>query len=159
MTERQRPVFIRNGLVSFILLGQLRRIDFVLLGKGLKYCSARSLPSSPLPAFRLDSLAEAKKEIFAKTLGFYCTLAEKGCAFDLGTDGEDICSTGLTDNADLDPESESDTSDSDSELDGEPDSKTRTKIISDCRRKKSSRSLCKGRLELRLDEYGRSFVQ
>ncbi|KAJ7815996.1 hypothetical protein B0H13DRAFT_2460922 [Mycena leptocephala] len=127
--------------------------------KGLKYCSARSLPSSPLPAFRLDSLAEAKKEIFAKTLGFYCTLAEKGCAFDLGTDGEDICSTGLTDNADLDPESESDTSDSDSELDGEPDSKTRTKIINDCRRKKSSRSLCKGRLELRLDEYGRSFVQ
>ncbi|KAF7335197.1 hypothetical protein MSAN_02353000 [Mycena sanguinolenta] len=68
--------------------------------KGLKYCSASSLPPSPASP-DLDSLAEAQKEIFFKTLALYCTLAEKG----------------------------------------------------------SPRSLCKGKLVLRVDEYGRSFIQ
>ncbi|KAF7333761.1 hypothetical protein MVEN_02332800 [Mycena venus] len=121
--------------------------------KGLKYCSARSLPSSQLPSFKLDSLAEAKKEIFLKTLAFYCTLAEKGCAFDLGRDGEDIGSTELTDNA-LHP-----TSDSESDSHSESESETRTNIPRDSRRKKTSNLSCKGKLELRLDEYGRVFVQ
>ncbi|KAJ7265241.1 hypothetical protein C8J57DRAFT_1069413, partial [Mycena rebaudengoi] len=78
--------------------------------KGLKYCSARAL-SPPLPPLALDSLAEAKKEIFFKTLGFYCTLAEKGCGFDVRTDGADVGITGLTDgDNDLDLESSSDLS-------------------------------------------------
>jgi hypothetical protein len=42
----------------------IQQTDFEPLGKGLKYCSALSLPSSQLPSFKLDSLAEAKKEIF-----------------------------------------------------------------------------------------------
>jgi hypothetical protein len=117
-------------------------------GKGLKYCSASSLPSSPNPPPKLNSLPEAQKEIFFKTLAFYCTLTEKGCAFELGTDGDDIGPTGL---ADINPDSEN--SDSESECEA------RTKIIKDCRRRPSSRSLCKGKLELRLYEYGGSFVQ
>ncbi|KAJ7825992.1 hypothetical protein B0H14DRAFT_2368572, partial [Mycena olivaceomarginata] len=98
----------------------IQQTDFEPLGKGLKYCSARSLPLSQLPSFKLDSLAEAKKEIFLKTLAFYRTLAEKGCAFDLS------------------------------------ESETCTNILRDSQRKKTS---CKGKLELRLDEYGRAFVQ
>ncbi|KAJ7860303.1 hypothetical protein B0H13DRAFT_2569623 [Mycena leptocephala] len=121
--------------------------------KGLKYCSARSLPSSQLPSSKLDSLAEAKKEIFLKTLAFYCTLAEKGCAFNLGRDGEDIGSTELTDNA-FDP-----TSDSESDSHSESESETCTNVLRDSRRKKPSSSSCKGKLELRLDEYGHAFVQ
>ncbi|KAJ7848967.1 hypothetical protein B0H14DRAFT_2582749 [Mycena olivaceomarginata] len=121
--------------------------------KGLKYCLAHSLPSSQLPSFKLDSLAEAKKEIFLKTLDFYCTLAEKGCAFDLVRDGEDIGSTELTDNA-PDP-----TSDSESDSHSESESETCTNILRDSRRKKTSSSSCKGKLKLRLDEYGRAFVQ
>ncbi|KAJ7920959.1 hypothetical protein B0H13DRAFT_2230669 [Mycena leptocephala] len=131
-------------------------IDRTHSGKGLKYCSAWSLPSSPLPLFKLDSLAEARKEIFLKTLAFYCTLAEKGCAFDLGTDGEDIGSIELTDKA-PDPDSDSD-SESDKESDAE-ETDSHTNIIRDSRRKKSSHSFCKGKLELRHDEYGRAFVQ
>ncbi|KAJ6452183.1 hypothetical protein C8R47DRAFT_998159 [Mycena vitilis] len=100
--------------------------------KGLKYCSARSLPPSLLPSLELDSLEEAKKEIFLKTLAFYCTLVEKGCAFD------------------------SDDSGSDSD---DSDTQTGTRIIKDCRRRKPSKSVCKGKIELRLNEYGRSFVQ
>ncbi|KAJ6477249.1 hypothetical protein DFH09DRAFT_1293043 [Mycena vulgaris] len=119
--------------------------------KGLKCCSARSLPSSPLPPLNLDSSASAEKEIFFKTLGFYCTLADKGCAFDLQTDVEYLGSTALNDDNDLDPES----SDSDSETDSE----IGTKIIKDARRKPPPRTFCKGKLELRLNEYGRSFVQ
>ncbi|KAJ7809872.1 hypothetical protein B0H14DRAFT_2607764, partial [Mycena olivaceomarginata] len=116
--------------------------------KGLKYCSARSL--HPLaPALQLDAIADAKKEIFVKTLGLYCVLAEKGCAFDLRVDGEDLDSIGLTDNNDADTESESDDS----------DSETRTKVIRDSRRKKTSRSFCKGKLEMCFDEYQRSFIQ
>ncbi|KAJ7649214.1 hypothetical protein B0H17DRAFT_1270949 [Mycena rosella] len=84
--------------------------------KGLKYCSARNYASPPSP-FQLDALAEAKKEVFFKTLRFYCTLAEKGCAFDLRTDGEDISSAELTD--DPDPDSDSD----------ESESETHTKIM------------------------------
>ncbi|KAJ7688326.1 hypothetical protein B0H14DRAFT_2653299 [Mycena olivaceomarginata] len=116
--------------------------------KGLKYCSARSL--HPLaPALQLDAIADAKKEIFVKTLGLYCVLAEKGCAFDLRVDGEDLDSIGLTDNNDADTESESDDS----------DSETHTKVIRDSRRKKPSRSFCKGKLEMCFDEYQRSFIQ
>ncbi|KAJ7159144.1 hypothetical protein C8R43DRAFT_882333 [Mycena crocata] len=95
--------------------------------KGLKYCSARTF-STPPPALNLDSLAEAKKEIFLKTLGFYCTLADKGCGFELQTAAENIDFTGLTDN-------------------------------DDSRRRKSSCAVCKGKLVMQLDEYGRSFVQ
>ncbi|KAJ7788049.1 hypothetical protein B0H14DRAFT_2398806 [Mycena olivaceomarginata] len=95
-------------------------------GKGLKYCSARSL--HPLaPALQLDAIADAKKEIFVKTLGLYCVLAEKGCAFDLRSD--------------------------------DSDSETHTKVIRDSRRKKTSRSFCKGKLEMCFDEYQRSFIQ
>ncbi|KAJ7300482.1 hypothetical protein DFH08DRAFT_970245 [Mycena albidolilacea] len=116
--------------------------------KGLKYCSARSL--HPLaPGLQLDAIADAKKEIFVKTLGLYCVLAEKGCAFDLRVDGEDLDSIGLMDNNDADTESESDDS----------DSETRTKVIRDSRRKKTSRSFCKGKLEMCFDEYQRSFIQ
>ncbi|KAJ7505090.1 hypothetical protein B0H11DRAFT_1709164 [Mycena galericulata] len=116
--------------------------------KGLKYCSARSLPAPPLPPLALDSLGEAKREIFFKTLGFYCTLAEKGCGFNLCTDGEGLGVTGLDDDDESASESE----------EAESDEAT-TKIIKDCRRRKSSHPVCKGKLEMRLDEYGRSFVQ
>ncbi|KAJ7242720.1 hypothetical protein C8J57DRAFT_1526083 [Mycena rebaudengoi] len=119
--------------------------------KELKYCSARAL-SPPLTPLALDSLAEAEKEIFFKTLGFYCTLAEKGCGFDLRADGAEVGFTGLTDgDDDLDPESSSECCESNTE--------TSTKIIRDSQRRKPSSSVCKGQLELRLDEYGRSFVQ
>ncbi|KAJ6586302.1 hypothetical protein DFH09DRAFT_1075258 [Mycena vulgaris] len=89
----------------------------------------------------------AEKEIFSQTLGFYYTLADKGCAFDLQTDGEYLGSTALNDDNDLDPES----SDSDSETDSE----IGTKIIKDARRKPLSRTFCKGKRELHLNEYGR----
>ena len=117
------------------------------VGKGLKYCSARSFPSHIplLPPLDLDGIAQAKKEIFSKTLGFYCTLVEKGCGFDLRVDAEDIDLIALDD-----------TDDSESE---ESESETSTTVIKDCRRRNSSRSFCKGKLEMRLDEYGRSFVQ
>jgi hypothetical protein len=36
-----------------------------------------------------------KKEIFCKTLGFYCTLAEKGCAFDIQKDAESLAQLAL----------------------------------------------------------------
>ncbi|KAK7022501.1 hypothetical protein R3P38DRAFT_3317686 [Favolaschia claudopus] len=116
--------------------------------KGLKYCSARSL--AILPALKLDSLGEAKKEIFLKTLAFYCTLMEKGCAFDVCADGEDITTGGLT----------GDEPESDSESDGESETEmTGTTVVKDCRRKKPTGSVCKGKLELRCDEYGRSLIQ
>ncbi|KAF8180705.1 hypothetical protein K438DRAFT_2021287 [Mycena galopus ATCC 62051] len=115
--------------------------------KGLKCCPAQSLPA--VIPLNLDSLGEAKKEIFFKTLGFYCTLVEKGCAFDLVEDGEGLRSTGLVDE---DPESDSD---SDSESD---EHETGTSVIEDCRRKEP-RSRCKGKLTLQLDEYGRSLVR
>ncbi|KAJ6565296.1 hypothetical protein DFH09DRAFT_919678 [Mycena vulgaris] len=99
----------------------------------------------PLPPLYLDGIAQAKKEIFFKTLGFYCTLVEKGCGFDLRADAEDIDLIGLDDADD----SESD----------ESETETGTTVIKDCRRRNSSRSLCKGKLEMRRDEYGRSFVQ
>ncbi|KAJ6555415.1 hypothetical protein DFH09DRAFT_1084961 [Mycena vulgaris] len=111
--------------------------------KVLKYCSARFLPSTTLPPLSLDSSASAKEEIFFNTLGFYCTLAEQGCGFHLQTDGEGISPTGLTDDDDdLNPKSASD-SDPD-----ESDSETGTRIIKDSRRKKTSHSLCKGKLEV-----------
>ncbi|KAJ7234827.1 hypothetical protein C8J57DRAFT_1531331 [Mycena rebaudengoi] len=98
--------------------------------KGLQYCSARAL-SPRLTPLALDSLAEAEKEIFFKTLGFYCTLAEKGCGFDLRADGADVGFTGLTDgDDDLDPESSSECCESNTE--------TSTKIIQDSRRRKPS---------------------
>ncbi|KAJ7728102.1 hypothetical protein B0H16DRAFT_1331143 [Mycena metata] len=96
--------------------------------KWLKFCSAYSLPAL-LPRAKLDALQEASKEIFHKTLGFYCTLVEKGCAFALQTDGEAL---GVIEITDEDPESESES---------EPS------------------SLCKGKLVTCLDAYGRSFVQ
>lgn len=120
----------------------------IIVGKGLKHCSVRSLNSLPLPPLHLDSVAEAKKEIFVKTLAFFCTLVEKGCAFDLRKDGEDIDSIGLTDD---DPESELESDESGSE--------TSTRIFKDSRRKKPLASFCKGKLDMRLDEYGRSSVQ
>ncbi|KAJ7131253.1 hypothetical protein C8R44DRAFT_731503 [Mycena epipterygia] len=92
-------------------------------GKGLKYCSARS-QTLPPPSLDLDAIAEAKREIFFKTLGFYCTLVEKGCAFDLKTEGEDIGSAGLTDADDPDSESSEPESESD-----QSESETRTKIL------------------------------
>ncbi|KAJ7652908.1 hypothetical protein B0H17DRAFT_1147298 [Mycena rosella] len=116
--------------------------------KGLKRCSARSLHDLPLPSLSLDSLGEAKKEIFLKTLAFYCTLVDKGCGFDLQKDGEDIGLTGLDDD---DDESASESDQSESE--------TGTTVIKDKRRRKSSRPSCKGKLGLHLDEYGRSFLQ
>ncbi|KAF8187084.1 hypothetical protein K438DRAFT_1835612, partial [Mycena galopus ATCC 62051] len=123
-------------------------------GKGLKYCAARSLPA--VIPLSLDSLGEAKKEIFFKTLVFYCILVEKGCAFDLLEDSEGLRSTGLVDE---DPESDSD---SDSESN---EHETGTTVIEDCWCKEP-RSCCKGKLMLQLDksahildEYGRSLVR
>ncbi|KAJ7631405.1 hypothetical protein DFH06DRAFT_1439242 [Mycena polygramma] len=123
--------------------------------EGLKYCSARSLL---LPSLELDSLEEAKKEIFFKTLAFYCTLAEKGCSFDVETDGDGVGATGLREDPDVDDASDTEKSDSGSDSE-DSDTQAGTRIIKDCRRRKSSRSVCKGKLELRLNEYGRSFVQ
>ncbi|KAK7032946.1 hypothetical protein R3P38DRAFT_2773440 [Favolaschia claudopus] len=107
----------------------------IKISKGLKYCSARSL--AILPLLKLDSLGEAKKEIFLKTLAFYY--------------GDEIELTGLTGE---NPESESD-----SETDIESETETGTTVVSDCRRKKPSGSVCKGKLELQCDEYGRSLIQ
>ncbi|KAJ6485262.1 hypothetical protein DFH09DRAFT_1106230 [Mycena vulgaris] len=65
------------------------------------YCGSLLLGQTGRPAacFRKKlsySVAEAKKEIFVKTLAFVCTLVEKGCAFDLRKDGEDIDSPMMT---------------------------------------------------------------
>ncbi|KAK7001996.1 hypothetical protein R3P38DRAFT_3608943 [Favolaschia claudopus] len=50
-------------------------------------------------------------------------------------------------------------SDSESDTESESDAETGTRVIEDCRRKKLAPSICKGKLELRLDEYGRSLIQ
>ncbi|KAJ6517779.1 hypothetical protein DFH09DRAFT_1098682 [Mycena vulgaris] len=95
------------------------------------YCGSLLLGQTGRPAACFHkkssySVAEAKKEIFVKTLAFFCTLVEKGCAFDLRKDGEDIDSIGLTDD---DPESELESDESGSE--------TSVRIFKDSRRKKS----------------------
>ncbi|KAJ6470153.1 hypothetical protein DFH09DRAFT_1478222 [Mycena vulgaris] len=102
------------------------------------------------PALRLpldlDALGEAKKEIFSKTLGFHCTLAEKGCC------------TELTDD-DSDPESDSE-SDSD-----ESESETRTTKLLDPGAKASLRcehhkKTDKAHLILRtLDEFDITYLR
>ncbi|KAF7374227.1 hypothetical protein MSAN_00305500 [Mycena sanguinolenta] len=118
-------------------------------GKGLKYCSARS--SYVLPPLKLNSLAEAKREVFLKTLAFYCTLVEKGCAFDIRADTESLGFTHLDDDGN---ESESDKSESD-----DSDEETGTNVLRDSRRKAPSRFSCKGKLKLSHDEYHRGFIQ
>ncbi|KAF7333550.1 hypothetical protein MSAN_02419900 [Mycena sanguinolenta] len=117
--------------------------------KGLKYCSARS--SYVLPPLKLNSLAEAKREVFLKTLAFYCTLVEKGCAFDIRADTESLGLTHLDDDGN---ESESDKSES-----NDSDEETGTNVLRDSRRKAASRFSCKGKLKLSHDEYHRAFIQ
>ena len=65
-----------------------------ILGKGLKLCSARlhnddshhlvsraMITADRSYASQLTSLNTAEKEVFLKTLGFFCVLKERGCPF------------------------------------------------------------------------------
>ncbi|KAJ7883219.1 hypothetical protein B0H14DRAFT_2565011 [Mycena olivaceomarginata] len=71
--------------------------------KGLKVCSARGLSSKP--AFAVDAAA---KEVFDNTLAFFCTLLEKGCAFDPETGDVEFAAL-----SDSDSDSDSETSGAD----------------------------------------------
>ncbi|KAJ7633292.1 hypothetical protein FB45DRAFT_1148985 [Roridomyces roridus] len=116
--------------------------------KGLKYCSGRSLPPLPQPTLELDSITQAKREVFFKTIAFYCTLVEKGCAFE------------LKDTGDADVSAVEDTSDdSESESRDDSDTEVSTSRKRDRRFRTAKGRTCKGTLEMRQDEFGRSFIQ
>ncbi|KAJ6477758.1 hypothetical protein C8R45DRAFT_1102039 [Mycena sanguinolenta] len=120
-------------------------------------CKLRQFEWKSIAPPDLDSLAEAQKEIFFKTLVLYCTLAENGCVFNLGSDNGDLAVSALVDtNPD---ESESESSESGSNSEEESGTRLGTQRIKDSQRKLAPRSLCKGKLVLRLDEYGQSFIQ
>ena len=75
----------------------------VILGKGLKVCSSRLrddvshhfvsrrtiADTNRNHAARLTSESTAEKELFLKTLGFFCALKETGCLFTEDTDREE----------------------------------------------------------------------
>ncbi|KAJ7219839.1 hypothetical protein C8J57DRAFT_1095131 [Mycena rebaudengoi] len=104
---------------------------------GLKVCSARGQ--------RPHAVDTAEKEVFDKTLAFFCALLEKGCAFDPATDDVEV------DENDLDSDSDSDcNSDSD-------DSNSSHMQPSNRRRPKDP--TCRGKLVFKSDEYGRPLIQ
>ncbi|KAJ7493180.1 hypothetical protein B0H11DRAFT_2277283 [Mycena galericulata] len=106
--------------------------------KGLKVCSARGLASGcTIPAE--DSPA---KEVFNKTLAFFCTLVEKGCAFDPETDDTEFGSL-------ADSDSDSDSTDSDSE----------SSDVVFRSRQRARDPTCHGQLLFKSDEYGRPFIE
>jgi len=83
-----------------------------------------------------------EEEIFRKTLGFFCTLLEKGCGFDL--EEVDDKYIGISDR---------DWSDSESE-DSDSNSSYSSLSSNHVRRAK-----CKGQLQLHKNTYGQPFIQ
>ncbi|KAJ7065891.1 hypothetical protein B0H15DRAFT_807690 [Mycena belliarum] len=109
--------------------------------KGLKVCAARPRSTTSVTPPVLNTPA---KEVFDKTIAFFCTLLENGCAFDPETSNTDFGSFGDSD------------SDSDSESDN-PDSESSETLLRNRRRPRDP--TCRGKLCFRADEYGRPFIQ
>lgn len=105
-------------------------------GKGLKVCSSRSQSSEFIP----PAIESPEKEVFCKTLAFFCSSLENGCAFDPETELGGLLGSGS------EPQSDSEASDSDE-----------TPIPASRQRFKDP--TCRGELTFRTDEYGRPFIQ
>ena len=80
----------------------------------------------------------AEEEVFLKTLAFFCTLVEKGCAFDACDDAVDFMGIQCNDFTDSDEESDTERN---------------------CRRQRHATKKCQGKMIIRYDKYNRPFVQ
>ncbi|KAG2745354.1 hypothetical protein P692DRAFT_201720309 [Suillus brevipes Sb2] len=125
--------------------------------KGLKLCSAR--PDDCLthdyvdrhslnhtsPLSHSDSpQTEAKKEVFLKTLNFFCAIKDKGCSLSSESNLDDSTNELL-----MYHESESTDMDSESEFD----------IDALSSRRERKRKTCKGNLVMLIDQFNQPFIQ
>ncbi|KAK7001956.1 hypothetical protein R3P38DRAFT_3326837 [Favolaschia claudopus] len=110
--------------------------------KGLKVCSARGLSdnSAASATTRTHINAPAAKEIFDKTLAFFCAIRTSGCAFDPDDDGVEFDSQ-----LEVSSDSESDSDDSVS--------------VAIPKRARSKDPTCRAKLVMGSDEYGRPLIQ
>lgn len=83
-----------------------------------------------------------------KTLAFFSVLLDQGCRFKIDSDSSDVC-VDVTEGFDGDTESDSD----------EESDVTEGAVFSSCSRHLSRVANCKGRVSLRGNRFGRSYVQ
>lgn len=124
-------------------------------GKGLKICSScphstshvghhfTSRTTLPVPASSVPHSSYAEEEVFMKTLAFFCVLEDQGCSFDMDNSSATHSQDGDNSNQATDDESEDDEA-----------------RVYDTRIRRPSRDPnCKGRVILKGDKFGRSYVQ
>ncbi|KIJ53274.1 hypothetical protein M422DRAFT_242411 [Sphaerobolus stellatus SS14] len=114
---------------------------------GIKTCSfnssSRSMASSPSPT--MPAQFDAQRELFTKTVGFFCALIENGCPF--------------ADSEDLDALEEGSEAEDEDFTQSSPDASSMYKVLLDNRSPRSSTSSCTGKLILRRDSYDHAFIQ
>lgn len=142
----------------------------ILLGRGLKVCSARSHDAqspvhsytdrfhvrsliSPMPSY-VDT---AKAEIFMKTLALFCALWEHGCSSSTVAEYADLNSKGIYGD---DSESESDAVDEEeSDMLHPPGASVLVQHLRQSRRSRSDENRkCKGALLLRRDRFHQHYI-
>lgn len=133
---------------------------FPRLGKGLKICSSCPHPGGqghcftsrstlPVPACALAHASSAEEEVFMKTLAFFCVLKDKGCAFE--SDDQASGNFDGLENADEDEATDDDEAGDDDE--GED-------RVFGAETQHLSRDLnCRGRIFLKGNQFGCSYVQ
>lgn len=109
-------------------------------GKGLKVCEA-----NPQDLAREQPCPEHTplEEIFKRTLAFYCTLSETGCAFDLSSSDFTI----------------SDNQDSDTESDDSEQASADTEFVEPQQTRRPPKKKCRGRMLYETDKYGRYYLR
>lgn len=118
-----------------------------IAGKGLKICEAvADLNSSEM----LHSQNTPSEELFHRTLGFFCSLMEKGCAFDLKTDGFEIGMENI---------GSEESSDSEAEHPLDDEKLPAVDITRDCRYRYTRGNICRGKMKILQDKFGRPFIQ
>ncbi|KAF8833986.1 hypothetical protein BDN67DRAFT_915867, partial [Paxillus ammoniavirescens] len=147
---------LKSTTGSPVICSKLRTTCNILIGKGLWYCSFRppsnvthsftSRQALSIEASTLDTTArtpqdDAHREVFLKTIGFYCALVDKGCAFSSTTDFPDSSDTIQQENDTLD------------------DAENNNIDHARSSRRKHKVPRCHGQLVLKFDNFHQPYIQ